>query len=70
MWEECGFVATYAGKNRVPKNMMNRYSENPTQNQAFIDGQNLYLGTTAGQEPWRVDLYVLLKIRKVTLILI
>jgi len=36
---------------------MNRYSEDPTQNQAFIDGQNLYLGTTMGHEPWRVDLY-------------
>lgn len=26
------------------------------QNQAFIDGQNLYLGTTQGDDPWQVDL--------------
>lgn len=26
-------------------------------NQAFIDGQNLYLGTTTNVNPWRVDLY-------------
>jgi uncharacterized LabA/DUF88 family protein len=25
-------------------------------NQAFIDGQNLYLGTTHAKDPWRVDL--------------
>ncbi len=27
------------------------------QNQAFIDGQNLFLGTSTGPNPWRVDLY-------------
>lgn len=26
-------------------------------NQAFIDGQNLHLGTTTSQSPWKVDLY-------------
>ena len=26
-------------------------------NQAFIDGQNLYLSTTNAKTPWRVDLY-------------
>jgi len=26
-------------------------------NQAFIDGQNLYLGTINAKKPWRVDLY-------------
>jgi len=26
-------------------------------NQAFIDGQNLYLGTTNAKKPWRIDLY-------------
>lgn len=26
-------------------------------NQAFIDGQNLLLGTTTSKNPWRVDLY-------------
>ena len=26
-------------------------------NQAFIDGQNLLLGTTTGKNPWKVDLY-------------
>lgn len=26
-------------------------------NRAFIDGQNLYLGTTSGDHPWKVDLY-------------
>jgi uncharacterized LabA/DUF88 family protein len=26
-------------------------------NQAFIDGQNLYLGTTNAKTPWLVDLY-------------
>lgn len=26
-------------------------------NQAFIDGQNLYLGTTRGEFPWKVDLF-------------
>lgn len=26
-------------------------------NQAFIDGQNLYLGTTTSSNPWKVDLY-------------
>ena len=26
-------------------------------NRAYIDGQNLYLGTTELKKPWRVDLY-------------
>ena len=26
-------------------------------NQAFIDGQNLYLGTTLNDDSWEVDLY-------------
>ena len=26
-------------------------------NQAFIDGQNLILGTTMSDEPWKIDLY-------------
>lgn len=32
-------------------------SEKPIQNQAFIDGQNLFLGTTTSSNPWRIDLY-------------
>lgn len=27
------------------------------QNQAFIDGQNLFLGTTTSSNPWKIDLY-------------
>lgn len=27
------------------------------QNQAFVDGQNLFLGTSTGPDSWRVDLY-------------
>lgn len=26
-------------------------------NYAFIDGQNLYLGTTQSEDPWKIDLY-------------
>ena len=26
-------------------------------NLAFIDGQNLHMGTTTGNTPWKVDLY-------------
>lgn len=26
-------------------------------NQAFIDGQNLILGTTTSDKPWKIDLY-------------
>lgn len=33
---------------------MNTHPEYP--NYAFIDGQNLYLGTTSSQYPWHVDL--------------
>ncbi|MBO7561011.1 NYN domain-containing protein [Candidatus Saccharibacteria bacterium] len=28
-----------------------------TNNQAFIDGQNLFLGTITSKEPWKVDLF-------------
>ena len=26
-------------------------------NQAFIDGQNLVLGTTLSDQPWKIDLF-------------
>jgi hypothetical protein len=31
--------------------------EKQSENQAFIDGQNLFLGTTSDKNPWKVDLY-------------
>ncbi len=36
---------------------MDKQVEQPVQNQAFVDGQNLFLGTSTGIDPWRVDLY-------------
>jgi hypothetical protein len=32
-------------------------SDDNGENQAFIDGQNLFLGTTQSSDPWKVDLY-------------
>ncbi len=38
--------------------MENIFSKNKTENNfAFIDGQNLYLGTTRADIPWKIDLY-------------
>lgn len=36
---------------------MLKQTEKLTRNQAFVDGQNLFLGTSTGTNPWRVDLY-------------
>lgn len=35
---------------------MSNYKTNGSQNSAFIDGQNLYLGTTTATPAWKVDL--------------
>lgn len=37
--------------------MTKESNQKPFCNQAFIDGQNLFLGTTTSSNPWKVDLY-------------
>ncbi len=36
---------------------MTKRIERKVRNQAFVDGQNLFLGTTTSSDPWRIDLY-------------
>ena len=35
---------------------MTKRTEQPVQNQAFIDGQNVYLATTTADQAWKIDL--------------